>query len=84
MLLAGVGRRYLVAYTHRVVGDWRFVGASLGRGCGLLFPVGARAPRYAGARHSDFLPPVADGCIARMVRKLNGARLPADAALLLL
>ncbi len=36
------------------------------------------------ATHSAVSPNAADGCIARMMRKPNGARLTSDAALLLL
>jgi hypothetical protein len=35
------------------------------------------------ATHSDVSPRAADGCIARMMRKPDGARLTSDAALLL-
>ncbi len=36
------------------------------------------------ATHSAVLPPAADGCVARPMRKPDGARLTSDAALLLL
>ena len=40
-------------------------------------------PRYAFATHSAVLPRTGDGCIARMMRKPNHARMTSDAALLL-
>ena len=47
----------------------------LGAARSLLFsrPLG---PRYCNATHSAVLPRAADGCIARMMRKPNGARTP--------
>src|SRR5271154_4633957 len=41
----------------------------------------ALAASYAFATHSTVSPRAADGCIARMMRKPNGARLTSDAAL---
>lgn len=41
------------------------------------------APDDCVATHSALLPPAADGCVARTMRKPNGARLMSDAALLL-